>query len=51
MRKSRTAADRLSRLEEQAPLRIAQRAEAPPKNADEREDRAGRARQRPVRYR
>ena len=41
--------ERLSRLEEQAPLRLAPR-EEPPARAAEREQRAGRARQRPARF-
>ena len=44
------AAERLSRLEEQAPHRLAPRAEEPPASAEEREQRAGRARQRPARF-
>ena len=41
--------ERLSRLEEQAPLRLAPR-EEPPARAAEREQPAGRARQRPARF-
>ena len=39
----------LSRLDQQAPLRLAPR-EEPPARAAEREQRAGRARQRPARF-